>query len=142
MVQSDYILRMIEAIGLIALQIKRMLRAGSVAEAKTALREAQAQVGVDLDMARVLSGDSLLSVISPTGQADPTRCMLFGEILYLDGLCALEAGDVEEGRESLAKAQLLLESAVSYGTAIGVRYPEIDARVEEIEELLEGGAAA
>ena len=64
MVQSDYILRMIEAIGLIALQIKRMLRAGSVAEAKTALREAQAQVGVDLDMARVLSGDSLLSVIS------------------------------------------------------------------------------
>ena len=141
MVQSDYILRMIEAIGLIALQIKRMLRAGSVAEAKTALREAQAQVGVDLDMARVLSGDSLLSVISPTGQADPTRCMLFGEILYLDGLCALEAGDVEEGRESLAKAQLPLGSAVSYGTAIGVRYPEIDATVEEIEELLQGGAA-
>ncbi len=141
MVQSDYILRMIEAIGLIALQIKRMLRAGSVAEAKTALREAQAQVGVDLDMARVLSGDSLLAIISPTGQADPTRCMLFGEILYLEGLCALEAGDVEEGRETLAKAQLLLGSAVSYGTAIGVRYPEIDATMEEIDELLADDAA-
>ena len=142
MVQRDYILQMIEMIGVIALHIKRMLRAGKVNEAKQALREAQEQAGVDLDMARTLDGGSLLAIISPGGLADPTRCMLFGEVLYLDGLCALEAGEDELGRENLAKARLLLESAVGYGTAIGVRYPEVDDTVAEINELLDGGTGS
>ncbi len=113
-------------------------------EMETVHRELQAaasRTGIDLEIGRTLDGESLLSIFMPPGSTvDPTNCLLFGEILYLDGLSQHAAGELSASHESLAKALLLLSAASTYATAAGIRYPETEERVEELKRLLESDA--
>lgn len=139
--RRDLVLYWIEMSGQVVTRIVRLLTGGGRAAAGQALQDGARQLGVDLDLARSLDGESLLGLLAPGGRADPTRCMLFGEMLYVDGLMQGDAGDPEAAFTSFAKARLLLECAASYGSSIGVRYPDIDARVREIATRLESPAA-
>lgn len=138
MFQKDYILRMIEAIGLMVARIKTLIAGGDAQGVQRELQLAAAQTGIDLAIGRTLDGESLLSIFMPPGSSvDPTNCMLFGEIMYLDGLSHYSSGDSQLGYQSLAKALLLLQAASGHATSAGIRYPEVDARIDEIRGLLD-----
>jgi hypothetical protein len=132
---------MIEAIGLMVARIRAMILRGEDGVVSQ-LQAAAVRTGIDLAIGRTLDGESLLAIFMPPGSSvDPTNCMLFGEILYLDGLAFTSAGDHQSGHESFAKALLLLRAASSYATSAGIRFPDTEARVEELQRLLEGDAA-
>ena len=137
MVQKDYIMRMIEAIGLMVARIRAMIGRGEMDDVQRELQASAARTGIDLAIGRTLDGDSLLSIFMPPGSSvDPTNGILFGEVLYLDGLAQRASGDLSSSNESFAKALLLLQAASAYATAAGVRYAETEERVAELRNLL------
>jgi len=58
--------------------------------------------------------------------------------LYLDGLMYRQQGDLETACTSFAKALLLLRAATASASALGVSYPEAEARIEELLGLMDG----
>ena len=138
MAQRDYILRLIEQA---AAALRRALdlilgRKGSPDEVAEQLRAALGVTGLDLDIVRVLDGEALLLLIAPTGEAEPGRCWLVAEALYLDGLEADLDDRAREARASFAKA-LMLFRLLEPDAVLPRGFPEATARVREIEERLE-----
>lgn len=143
MVQKDYILRMIETIGLMVSRIRQLITGGHAAEADSQLAEAAARTGITLEIGRKLDGESLLNIFMPADSTiDPTNALLYAEVLFLDGLARKEAGESGAAIESFAKSRLLLRAATGYATSVGVSYPETEERLSEIEELMDGGNAS
>lgn len=132
--QRDYILRQIEILGRILQRIRDMITGGATREAATELSRAARQAGADLELAQGLTGESLIGLLSPAGEPDAARCMLFAEVLYVDGLRASAEGAAEEARNSFAKSLLLFETACT-ATPV-VKTPEVRAKIEELEQRL------
>jgi hypothetical protein len=138
MPSKDYILRMIEQMAQIVRHIRQLIMGGNIAEAEREMEASAARTGLDLAVGRAMDGQSLLNLFIPPGSTvDPTNCMLFGEILYLDALRDRQLGNLGEAHIGFAKALLLLEAATDERRAAGLRYPEIDERIDELRELLE-----
>ncbi len=139
MVQKDYILRMIEMMALMVKRVREMITGGDLEAAHREVESAAARTGIELALGRQLDGRTLLDLfMPPASNVDPTNCMLFGEVLYLEGLRLEELGEVDESRDCFAKALLLLRAAGSYATSAGVRFPDTEARITELELLVEG----
>jgi hypothetical protein len=140
--QRDYILRLIEqAAGALRRALDLILgRKGSPGEVAEQLRAALGITGLDLGMVRVLDAEALLLLIAPTGEAEPGRCWLVAETLYLDGLEAQLDDRPDEARASLAKARLLFR-LLEPDAVLPSGFPEASARLREIEDrirVLEG----
>ena len=139
MVQRDYILRVIEELGAALIALRKAIFKGTVSAAKVegALRRAASGAGMDLDLARAASIESLPAMMAPTGEVEPARCWLLAEVLMTDGIDRLQTGDPDRARSSLAKAAALFR-LVGPGGAYLTGFPEASERIEEIEGILAG----
>lgn len=136
--RRDYILRMIEQLGHVLLAIRNRILGREIErpQLQEALSDAARQGGLDLDLARAMSPETLMMMVAPGGEVDPGRCWLLAEIFYLEGLEAELAGLVAEARSSLERAGFLfglLEPVA--GNLAGVA--EAEERIAEIERRLE-----
>lgn len=138
MAQRDYLLRLIEQAGQIFIRIRKLILGGAPEErVEDELREAAGRTGLDLDLVRLMTGESLLLVMSPGGDPEPARCWTTAELLALDGDAAEARGEPERALESWAKA-LLLFHALDPDLLGGL--PEARERIREMEARLgEGG---
>ena len=138
--QRDYILRMIEQAGraLIALRNTILGRAEDPTDVREQLERAARQGGVDLALARTMTPETLVMMVTIAGTVEPGRAWLLAETLYLDGLDALLTGDVDRAEDALERA-LMLYRLIGPGSLRLVGFPEMAERVSEIERLLEGG---
>lgn len=128
--QRDYILRLIEQAALVIARIRQRILGGDVTTARDELRAEASRHGVDLALARALDPHSLLLLLSPTGEPEPARCWLIAELLYLDGLQAQTAGELDQALRSYENA-LRLFLALDPSVIGGI--PEAADRVAELE---------
>jgi len=139
MAQKDYLLRQIEALGQLLIAIRKMILGGEAdgAAVETRLREASGKVGMDLELARAATPETLRMLIAPTGEIEPGRCWLLAETLYLDGIRARLTGDPGHALDSLGKARMLFSLLKPMGAFL-VGFPEAAERMEEIDDLVAG----
>ncbi len=139
MVQRDYILRMIEELGAALIALRKVIFKGSVSAAKVegTLRRAASGAGMDLDLARAASVESLPAMMAPTGEVDPMRCWLLAEVLMTDGINQLHEGEHDRARSSLARAAALFRLVGPWGAYL-TGFPEASERIKEIEGIMAG----
>lgn len=136
MAQKDYLLRLIEQVGRMLAELRRMLVGGQVdpGAAEAGLQEAAGRAGLDLDLLRSVSHDTLVMLMSPAGEPEPGRCWMTAELFLVDGLRAEAEGDREGARDrwerSLRLYGLLDPGIVARG------FPEVSARIDEVRERL------
>ena len=99
------------------------------------LAEAARVAGFDLEIARLVDGPTLETVLGAGEGGAPGRCWLAAETLFADGLVAQAEGREEEARDRLEKARRL------YGKLGGdLHLPHqaasLEERLERIGELL------
>ncbi|MGW8265829.1 MAG: hypothetical protein ACWGSQ_05630 [Longimicrobiales bacterium] len=137
MVQRDYLLRQIEALGQLLIAIRKMILGGEAdgAAVESRLREAAGKGGMDLELARAATPDTLRMLIAPTGEIEPGRCWLLAETLYLDGIRARLEEDAEQALDSLRKARMLFALLAPMGAFL-VGFPEAKERMQEIDGML------
>ncbi|MFQ6046027.1 MAG: hypothetical protein ACE5PT_06675 [Gemmatimonadales bacterium] len=135
--QRDYILRMIEQIGLILIELRRRIlsRTVNAAAVDVELRKSLQQIGLDIDIIRLADGATLERIVAPTGELDVTRGWFAAEALYLDGLQAELEGREPDARLSFAKA-LRLFRLFDPRVPLHTSFPEAADRIREIEERL------
>jgi hypothetical protein len=136
--QRDYILRMIEQIGAAMIRLRQVILGGSES-AQTIRLEFQSiarSAGVDLEMARLATPDTLIALLSVGGEVNPSRAWFTAELLYLDALDAETSGDTDRARLSYQKAVRLF-SLLEPGGGFLVGWPEAGQRVQEVRDKLE-----
>lgn len=136
MYRHDYILKLIERVGaaLLALRNRILHRAPDDAAIRAEIVEIAQQAGLDIAVARRLDPSLLLTWLAPTGEPDPARLWLMSELLYLEGLRAMESGE-PEWRGDLRRAAVLLVSLPSDWRP-GDPFATAGERANEIRELL------
>jgi hypothetical protein len=137
MAQRDYLLRQIEMLGEILIAIRKMILGGGAkaGEVGNRLKEVSEKVGMDLELARASSPETLRFLVAPTGEVEPGRCWMLAETLYLDGLYAETEGDEARWWDSLEKARMLFKLLGPMGAFL-VGFPEAEERIREIDKLL------
>ena len=137
MAQQDYILRLIEQLGAALIQLRKAILGKGVEESEVehVLRRSAAGVGMDLELARVASPESLRAMIAPTGEVDPMRAWLMGETLLTDALHHRSMGRVEACLGGLTRARALFTLVGKDAFLAG--YPEADERIAEIDGITE-----
>ena len=138
MVQRDYILRLIEELGVILIALRKGIMRGAAGreEVEATLRRATSAAGMELELARALSADALPAMVAPTGEVEPARCWVLAEALMTDGADLMQREEGEMARSSLAKAAVLFELVAPWGAYL-TGFPEARERIEEIEGMLE-----
>ncbi len=137
--RRDYVMRLIEQVGQMLLALRRRILAREVttSETREELRAAARAGGLDYDLARAMTPDTLLLMVAPGGEVDPGRCWLLAEMFYLEGVEAELVGQVGEARDSLERAAFLFGMLQPIaGNLVGL--PESAPRIEEIERRLTG----
>lgn len=133
--QRDYILRIIEQLGVALAEIRRrILRQEKTATVREALARTAGQAGLDIELLRGFDLETLRLLVMPTGEVEPARCWLMAEILYLDGLEATLSG--LPAHDSLLKARALFDMVRPAGGML-VGMPEAAERIAEIDKVLE-----
>ncbi len=143
MPQRDYILRMIEQLGQALIRVRKMIAGEEVPAGRVEdeLRQVGRRGGVNLDVARAATPETLLLLVAPTGEPDPGRCWVLAEMLYLDALNAETEGRPAAALVSYDKA-LRLYRLVEPGGAFLTGWPEAGERVREIQARLSALAPA
>ncbi|MFC1790887.1 hypothetical protein ACFL0I_00250 [Gemmatimonadota bacterium] len=138
MVQKDYLLRQIEVLAQLLIAIREMIFGGEAGggDVEARLQEVAGRGGMDLELARAATPDTLRMLIAPTGEIEPGRCWLLAETLYLDGVHRQLLGHSAPASDSLAKAGMLFSLLQPMGAFL-VGFPEAAERVREIEERME-----
>ena len=134
MYRRDYVLRLIERLGmaLIALRNRLLQRKGDQPLAMAELGDIAREAGLDLDVARQLDPAMLLMWLSPTGELDPARDWLLAELLYLSGLQS-ESANPSSGSGDFRRALALFSRIPPEWHPPG----ELAAAGERIAELRE-----
>jgi hypothetical protein len=138
MQRQDYILRQIEMMGQILVRLRNMIlgRTTSSDIVHAELQAAGRSLGVEFDLARVVSPETLLALLSPSGSIEPGKCWFLAESFYLMGLEAHLSGQNDVALDSLARARLLFD-AFDFGTLGLANIPESAERIDEIDRILE-----
>jgi hypothetical protein len=137
MSKQDYILRQIEMLGQILIELRNRILGRKIdgPEATQELQDVVRKVGIDVEMLRLASPDTLAMLAAPTGDVEPGRCWLMAEALYLDGLtCELDERR-EDALNSLDKAGRLF-SLLEPGGVYLVGFPEASERINEIRDRI------
>jgi hypothetical protein len=116
---------------------KRILGGGP--DASGDLLETARTHGVDLQTARAVDGETLLLLLSPTGEPEPGRCWITAELMYLDALSLERDGNADEAAHAFAKALMLYETI---DVAMLGGLPEANDRIGELRVRLHGGLRA
>jgi hypothetical protein len=137
--QRDFLLRQIETLGQLLIAIRKMILGGETdgATIEQRLSEASGKGGMELELARAATPDTLRLFIAPTGEIEPGRCWLLAETLYLDGIHARLVEDTPRASDSFRKARMLFSLLKPWGAFL-VGFPEAAHRVDEIDGLLSG----
>jgi hypothetical protein len=130
--RRDYLLRMIEQMGSVFARIRQMILGGSTVTEEE-LRSAASRAGADLGVVRALDADSLVNLLSTSGEVDPTRTWVMAELLYVDALAEEVNGEAGEALDLYAKS-LRLYTAIDPRIIGGI--PEGAGRIAEIEERI------
>lgn len=137
MPQSDYILRLIEQMGQMLIELRRMLLGGGVVtpqEVEDRLRRAMSTASLSLDVARAASDETLAMIVAPTGEVEPGRCWLVAEALFVDGIQAQLEERPDDARDRFEKARRLFGLLAPGSPIMGL--PEAGERLNELEERL------
>ena len=135
--QQDFILRMIERIGVLFAAIRKLIiGGGDPSEVETRLAAAADAAGYDLGILRSLDLESLLAVVAPGGEVDISRLWMMGELLLLDGLQASRLEDSARATELLTKSRALFE-LLGTSNSVSRSFPEASERIAEIDLELE-----
>ena len=134
MERRDYVLRLIERMRQVLARVRELILRGDFVAVNTELQALAKQTGVGLELAKSLSDESLLLLLSTDGEPDPTKCLVVAEVLYLDGVRAREQGAPEESRRSFRTSLRLFLVAHSRTPAAETR--EIAAKIEALVAAL------
>ena len=137
MAQRDYILRLIEQMGQMLIELRNQIlgRAASPKDVADGLERVAAQTGIDLALARSATPETLQMLVAPTGDVEPGRCWLVAEMMAVDGLEAEMGGRDVDALAAYERA-LALFSLIGPGGAFLVGFPEASERVEELEDRM------
>ena len=137
MYRHDYLLRLIERLGaaLIALRNRILNRASEDTTIGAEIGEIARQAGLDIDVARKLDPELLLTWLAPTGEPDPAKLWLMAELLYLEGLHAHSAGH-QHWRADLERALALLV-LLPLDWRPGDAFATVGERAGEIRQILD-----
>jgi hypothetical protein len=137
MQRTDYILRMIERLGQMLIQLRKKLVGQVDSERFDEELNAIARTGsVDIEVARIATADTLVMLVAQSGEVEPSRCWLLAELLYLDGLQARAEERTDDMRDRFEKA-LRLFSFIEPGGVQLVGWPEASERIAEIRSLMD-----
>ena len=134
--QRDYILRIIEQLGSVLAELRRRIlgRQANPAAIERDLAGLAGESGMDLELLRRFSPDTLRMFVAPSGEVEPARCWITAELLYLDGLLARAESREEDALASLTKARLLF-TLIEPGGGMLLGFPEAASRIEEIDAI-------
>jgi hypothetical protein len=138
--EKDHILRMIQRLGRALDRILNGLLSPSeveIQEVESELSEIAREADFDLELARVLSVDTLSMMMAAEGDVDPSRRWLLAELLYLRGLLADRGGDTAAGRECFERS-LDLYRMVPPEWSEEMSLPSPSERIRELETCLSG----
>lgn len=137
MPQRDYILRMIEQMGevLIALRNRILGRSVTAGELAEGFSRVEAHTGIDLELARSATPETLQLLVAPTGEVEPGRCWLVAEMLAVDGLHA-ESEDRDADAAAAYERAMALFSLLEPGGAFLVGLPEAAERIQDLTARL------
>lgn len=138
MTQRDYILRMIEMAGKILIRLRRMIlgREIEAEEVEAELQDVATKSGLDLDLLRSASHDTLVMLVSPAGEPEPGRTWIAAELFLVDGYRAEAEQDPDRARDSWERA-LRLYGLLGPGI-VARGFPEVEERIVEVQDRLEG----
>ncbi|HSJ13977.1 MAG TPA: hypothetical protein VK939_06155 [Longimicrobiales bacterium] len=133
---------MIEQMAAMIARLRKLIAGRDLETADTELRQAAGMYGVDLDSARAVDAETLLLLLSPTGQPEPARAWITAELLTLDGLRLEAEGDARAAHSVYAKALLLYNAldpaAIGGLPEAGDRIGELRAKLIELEPWEDG----
>jgi hypothetical protein len=124
------------------LRIERLLESegGDPGIIREGLEEAAHRMGVHLAVVRLADARTLLQLHAPPGGGDPGKLWAVAELLFLDGLRALDEGDEGEGHRVLATS-LELFPHVDPGLQLPAVARPPGERMEAARRILDGEAA-
>lgn len=129
-------MRLIEQLGVALARLRQLITGqASQEEIRAEMHAAARQGGIDLEMAKLASVDTLVSLMFIGAEINPSRCWLTAELLLLDGIDAESDERYDEAEVSYEKAIRLFELLVPAGTLL-VGWPEAHERILEIEARL------
>jgi hypothetical protein len=108
---------------------------GEVETIRTELDALAERVGVDLELARQLTPESLELLVAPEGSTDPLRTWLVAELFYVSGRVAEQAGEAAVAMESDRRA-LRLYRRVDRERLPDANLPDPGSRSAELSERL------
>jgi hypothetical protein len=128
---------MIEQMGqvLIALRNRVLGRSVTTQELAEGFSQVVAHTGIDVDLARSATPETLQLLVAPTGEVEPGRCWLVAEMLTVDGLHA-ESEDREADAVAAYERAMALFSLLEPGGAFLVGLPEAAERIEDLTQRL------
>jgi tetratricopeptide (TPR) repeat protein len=95
--QQDYILRMIEQLGVFVRRVTGLKQEGKTEEAFQTIGEAFGSMGgLNASLVHALSEDDLINLLRARGAIDSDRCLALGELLREEALIYDELGQPEE----------------------------------------------
>lgn len=135
--QRDYILRMIEEMGMILVRLREIIlgRASTRVHVEGQIEKALQGIGFDFEVARLADGETLERMVAPTGSVEPARCWLIAEGFYLEGLEAQLDARSGDAAAHFTKA-LRLYRLVEPDALLPSGFAEAKDRIREIEERL------
>jgi hypothetical protein len=109
--RRDYLLRIIEQMSRVLARVRMLTAGGEVAKAQDELRAVVRQAGLDLDMVKRMSVETLLPLLTSGPAPDPGRCLLVAEVLLAEADRLEAAGSSEDVARLRAKAVVLYRTA-------------------------------
>ena len=79
--RRDYILGMVEHMARMVVRARELIGRGELTAARDELRRVVRQAGLDLDMVKRVSAETLISILSSSSTPDAARCLLVAEVL-------------------------------------------------------------
>lgn len=104
--ERDFILRVIQQMGQVLIALRKRILGQEITQdgLHAELASVAERSGIDLDMIRAMTPETLRLLIAPTGEVEPGRCWMIAEMLYLEGLQAEVEERPDDAVESYQKA--------------------------------------
>lgn len=110
MYQSDYILRMIEQLGVMVRRLLAALREARPDEALKISDEAlEVALDLDRDVVATLTGEGLVTYLGAGGEPDSRQALLVGQVLAGRAEACARLGDESASAAETARARVVLE---------------------------------
>lgn len=140
MSRQDYLLRLIETVGLMLMRLRAMLLGGEIdpTTARDEIQNAAGRAGLDLPFLSSVDGDTLVMLMSPAGEVEPGRCWITAELFLVEGLRLRAEEDEPGARDALARA-LLLYRLIDPDAVVARGFPEVRTRIAEVEAMMDAG---